>query len=191
MRPTQHVDPPDRRRPYSADRTGAQGKFAHIQRPHSLRQLTARAQPSARAWLGPARCAWLGRAPAVRHAAEKPTLPEPALNSLIDLPEKEVDSRIGRAMQSESYIPHINSMGTGIQWSPIPINGSLGRLRTTQTRLLPSSHACIAMRPARANHACRRSPSAAATRRKRWPCVARSGGRAADQSANVTRVPQV
>ena len=39
--------------------------------------------------------------------AEKPTLPEPALNSLIDTPEKEVDSRIGRAMQCESYIPHI------------------------------------------------------------------------------------
>ena len=54
VRPTQHVDPPDRRRSYSADRTGAQGKFAHIQRPHSLRHSShrARAQPPARAWLG-------------------------------------------------------------------------------------------------------------------------------------------
>ncbi len=38
---------------------------------------------------------------------EKPTLPELALNSLIDTPEKEVASRIGRAMQCESYISHI------------------------------------------------------------------------------------
>ena len=59
VRPTQHVDPPDRRRSYSADRTGAQGKFAHIQRPHSLRQLIqhARSHPRERGSAGAVRAA--------------------------------------------------------------------------------------------------------------------------------------
>ena len=47
---------------------------------------------------------------ALTAGAVKPPLRQPALVSLIDMPEKDVDSGIGRAMQCESYIPHNNSM---------------------------------------------------------------------------------
>ena len=97
----------------------------------------------------------------LEHAAVKPPLRQPALNSLIDMPEKDVDSGIDRvdAMRI-SHTTH-NSMvqvSYGVL-SPSPF--SLGRHRTTQTRVLPPSRASTATPSARANGVCQRSPSAA------------------------------
>ena len=101
--------------------------------------------------------AFVEEATPFRSPAAKPSLPQPALNSLINMPEKDVDSDIDRVDAMRILHTTHQLYGTGVSYGVLPHHGSLGRHRATQTRLLPPSHACLATPSARGEWACRKN----------------------------------